>query len=113
VETSPTLKRVYKITGRDFTRQLIRGFASLRPNSPIGELLLPRKSLHEISGMKTDKFTIDDAELKAKRALMRADFDVALEKGKTVDSQMARWIASDALRELTSAAVRNRFKARR
>jgi phosphoglycerate kinase len=78
--------------------------------------------------MKADKHTIDDVDLKGKRVLMRMDFNVPFEKGEVADdtrvraslpsikkigSGSARWIASDALRELTSEAVQNRLKARR
>jgi len=78
--------------------------------------------------MKAHKLTIDDVDLKGKRVLMRLDFNVPLEKGETaddtpigasvppikkIDSRSASWIASDALRELTSEVVQNRLKARR
>jgi len=63
--------------------------------------------------MKTDKLTIDNLDLQGKRVLTRAELGVAREKAEMVDSQSARWIASDALRELTSEAVQNRLKARR
>jgi 3-phosphoglycerate kinase len=60
-----------------------------------------------------NKLTIDDVDLQGKLVLMRVDFNVAREKGETIDSQSARWIASDALREFTSEAVQNKLKARR
>jgi len=78
--------------------------------------------------MNMNKLTIDNVDLKGKRVVTRVEFDVLLEKGeladdtpigasvppiKKIDSGSARWIASHALRELTSEAVQNRLKARR